>query len=118
MYLFDNLNIKLVRESDVATTMDEDDDLNEVNSIPPLLSITPRLGNLFTKLDDNMCKRVKNYKFQPPPAEIEVDQVADNDAEVAGAEGAEQECLANVEGVQGLTCWTEHQLVHFFGFYR
>lgn len=72
VHVSDDPNIKLVRESDVTIVLDVDDEMNRVTFARPLLTITPRLVKLCSKMDDAMHEHAKRVESQLPPNNIEV----------------------------------------------
>lgn len=53
--------------------------------------MAPKLVKLFTKLDNNILKCAQNVENQPPPIDMEFDQVVHNNVRATQAVGVEQE---------------------------
>lgn len=74
VHLSNDNSIQIVRESDDAIAVD-DNDLEGVTSIPPSLAVTPKLVKLMGKLGHDRIGYKKVIMNQPPPTNMEVNQV-------------------------------------------
>lgn len=80
LHLYNYSNIKLDREPDAAGVAE--DELEGATMVPPTNKITPRLVILLHNINTRMANHAKDTKNQPPPTDVEVDQVRSGDMEV------------------------------------